>query len=80
MEILDEHPDYVYVGQHVNPSNPKAHYLGTGPEIWRQTDGRLTHWVCGIGTGGTISGVARFLKERDPDVKVIEEEAAHEAT
>ncbi|MCP4203819.1 MAG: cysteine synthase family protein [bacterium] len=57
--------------QYYNQANPQAHYDSTGPEIWRQTDGRITHWVAGIGTGGTISGVARFLKEQNPEIKVI---------
>ncbi len=57
--------------QYHNQANPRAHYRTTGPEIWRQTDGRITHWVCGIGTGGTISGVARFLKERNPEIRVV---------
>ncbi len=57
--------------QYYNQANPEAHYRSTGPEIWRQTDGRITHWVCGIGTGGTISGVARYLKERKPAVHVV---------
>lgn len=57
--------------QYHNQANPRAHYRTTGPEIWRQTDGRLTHWVCGIGTGGTISGVARFLKEQNPEIRVV---------
>ncbi|MEE8137937.1 MAG: pyridoxal-phosphate dependent enzyme [Thermoanaerobaculia bacterium] len=57
--------------QYYNQANPEAHYRTTGPEIWRQTDGQITHWVAGIGTGGTISGVARYLKERDPAVRVI---------
>ena len=57
--------------QYFNQANPEAHYRSTGPEIWRQTDGRLTHWVAGIGTGGTISGVARYLKERNPGVRVV---------
>ena len=56
--------------QYHNQANPRAHYRTTGPEIWRQTDGRITHWVCGIGTGGTISGVARFLKEQNPEIRV----------
>lgn len=57
--------------QYYNQANPEAHYRSTGPEIWRQTDGKVTHWVVGVGTGGTISGVARYLKERKPDVKII---------
>ncbi|MFQ5720373.1 MAG: PLP-dependent cysteine synthase family protein [Acidobacteriota bacterium] len=57
--------------QYHNQANPTAHYRTTGPEIWRQTDGKVTHWVAGIGTGGTISGTARFLKEHSPDVRVI---------
>jgi len=57
--------------QYYNQANPEAHYRTTGPEIWRQTDGRVTHWVAGIGTGGTISGTARFLKEKNPAIRVI---------
>ncbi len=57
--------------QYYNQANPEAHYRTTGPEIWRQTDGRVTHWVAGIGTGGTISGVAKYLKERNPEVRVV---------
>jgi cystathionine beta-synthase len=57
--------------QYRNQANPQAHYRTTGPEIWHQTDGRVTHWVCGVGTGGTISGTGRYLKERNPEVRVV---------
>ena len=57
--------------QYYNQANPQAHYETTGQEIWRQTDGRITHWVAGVGTGGTISGVARYLKEQNPEIRVI---------
>jgi cysteine synthase A len=75
-QILAENPDYFYVGQHVNPSNPKAHYLTTGPEIWNDTDGRVDLLVAALGTGGTICGAGRYLKEQNPDVRLIAVEPA----
>ena len=68
--IRDERGAYLPY-QYYNQANPMAHYHTTGPEIWRQTEGTVTHWVAGIGTGGTISGVAKFLKEKNPAVRVI---------
>jgi len=68
--IRDEQGAYLPY-QYFNQANPEAHYASTGPEIWEQTDGRITHWVAGIGTGGTISGVARYLKEQNPEVRVV---------
>jgi cystathionine beta-synthase len=68
--IRDEQGAYLPY-QYYNPANPQAHYDTTGPEIWRQTDGRITHWVVGVGTGGTISGVAKYLKEQNPDIRVV---------
>lgn len=69
--IAAETPGAFYVNQYHNPANPLAHYKSTGPEIWEQTDGVISALVAGMGTGGTISGCGRFLKERDPAVRVI---------
>jgi cysteine synthase A len=69
--ILAEHPEYFYVGQHVNPSNPKAHYLNTGPEIWADTEGQIDILVAALGTGGTICGAGQFLKEQKASVRLV---------
>lgn len=68
--ISDETENSWYVNQYNNLSNREAHYLSTGPEIWNQTKGKITHFVVGVGTGGTISGVARYLKEKNSDIKI----------
>jgi cystathionine beta-synthase len=69
--IAAETPNSFYPDQYSNPANPEAHYRTTGPELWRQTEGKITHFVAGLGTGGTISGTGRFLKEKNPAIKII---------
>jgi len=70
-ELLEENPDYFYVGQHTNLSNPKAHYLTTGPEIWSATEGKIDILIAGLGTGGTICGAGKYLKEKKASVELI---------
>ncbi len=69
--LAREIPNSVYLNQYDNPSNTEAHYRTTGPELWQQTEGRITHFVAGAGTGGTISGAARYLKEHNPALRVV---------
>lgn len=68
--LSEEIPNSWYVNQYDNLSNTRAHYLSTGPEIWKQTQGKVTHFVVGVGTGGTISGVGSYLKEQNPEIRV----------
>ena len=69
--LMNETPGAFQPNQYFNPANPQAHYETTGPEIWEQTKGRITHFVAGAGTGGTISGVGRYLKEQNPNVTIV---------
>jgi cysteine synthase len=70
-EIRATHPEYFYLGQHYNPANPDAHYRNTGPEIWRDSDGEVDVLVAGLGTGGTVCGAGRYLKEQKPTVMTV---------
>ena len=69
--IAAAHPNAIFADQHFNPVNPEAHYRTTGPEIWEQTSGKVSHLVCAPGTGGTVTGAGRYLKERNPKIRVI---------
>jgi cystathionine beta-synthase len=70
-KLAREIPNSYYPNQYENPMNPQAHYETTGPEIWDDSEGKITHFVCGMGTGGTISGVGRYLKEKNPKIKIV---------
>jgi cystathionine beta-synthase len=70
-KLAREIPNSYYPNQYDNPTNPEAHYSSTGPEIWEDSEGKITHFVCGMGTGGTISGVGKYLKEKNPKVRIV---------
>src|SRR5690349_17673723 len=69
--LTEEIPGAFQPNQYFNQANPRAHYLSTGPELWEQTEGRITHLVVGVGTGGTVTGTGRYLKERNPDIQIV---------
>jgi len=70
-KLGEDTPNSFYVNQYFNLANREAHYKSTGPEIWKQTEGKITHLIVGVGTGGTISGAGRYLKEQNPDIRII---------
>jgi cystathionine beta-synthase len=70
-KLAREIPNSYYPNQYDNPTNPEAHYKTTGPEIWEDSEGKITHFVCGMGTGGTISGAGKFLKEKNPKIQIV---------
>jgi cystathionine beta-synthase len=69
--LVEETPNSFYAGQYWNPANPETHYLSTGPELWEQTGGELDVFICSIGTGGTVSGTSKYLKEKKPSIQVV---------
>ena len=78
-ELAKEIPDSFIAGQFVNPANPKAHFESTGPEIWQDTDGKVDVFVCGVGTGGTLTGIGEYLKAKNPNVKIVAVEPENSA-
>lgn len=75
-KIVSSRPDAYMLGQFDNPANPQVHYETTGPEIWRDSEGKVDVFVAGVGTGGTLTGVGRFLREKNPRVEIVAVEPA----